>query len=112
MNKPHTVSPEFPGVDLYGVRVANTGGLWPPCRVTFSDSERSMVVTGNRGVSNTRLEVASKLLEEPDFGGKVDCLITHDLPFEKGVETLNVMLSTGTRVVNDELVVRLVLDML
>ena len=109
---PHTVSPEFPGVDLYGVRVANTGGLWPPCRVTFSDSERSMVVTGNRGVSNTRLEAASKLLEEPDFGGKVDCLITHDLPFEKGVETLNVMLSTGTRVVNGELVVRLVLDML
>ena len=108
---PHTVSPEFPGVDLYGVRVANTGGLWPPCRVTFSDSERSMVVTGNRGVSNTRLEAASKLLEEPDFGGKVDCLITHDLPFEKGVETLNVMLSTGTRVVNGELVVRLVLDM-
>lgn len=109
---PHTVSLEFPGVDLYGVRVANTGGLWPPCRVTFSDSERSMVVTGNRGVSNTRLEAASKLLEEPDFGGKVDCLITHDLPFEKGVETLNVMLSTGTRVVNGELVVRLVLDML
>ena len=47
-----------------------------------------MVVTGNRGVSNTRLEAASKLLEEPDFGGKVDCLITHDLLFEKGVETL------------------------
>ncbi|MEV0572999.1 hypothetical protein AB0H79_10900 [Micrococcus luteus] len=106
-----TISPELPGVDLHGVRAANTGGPWPPARVSFSSSERSTAVTGNRGVPNRRLEAAAILLEEPDFGDRADRLITHDQPLSKGVETLNSMLATGSRVVDGELVIRLVIGM-
>lgn len=108
---PGTISPELPGIDLHGVRAANTGGPWPPARVSFSSAERSTVVTGNRGVPNRRLEAAAILLEEPDFGDRADRLITHDQPLREGVETLNSMLSSGSRVVDGELVIRLVIGM-
>ncbi len=104
-------SPELPGVDLHGVRAANTGGPWPPARVTFSSAELSTVMTGNRGVPNRKLEEAATLLEDPEFGHKTDHLITHDLPLQEGVDVLNSLLSTGDRVVDGELVIRLVIDM-
>lgn len=108
---PGTISAELPGVDLSGVRVANTGGPWPPRSTTFSRADSSIVITGNRGVTNRRLEAAATLLEESEFGNRADQLITHDLQLEKGVEALNSILSTGSRVLNGELVIRLVIEM-
>lgn len=105
-----TISPELPGVDLHGVRIANTGGTWPPSRVTFTNSEISIVTTGNRGVPNSRLEAAATLLEESEFDGRFDHLITHDLQLREGVEALNTMLSTGSRLVDGDLVIRLVIN--
>ena len=58
-----------------------------------------------------RLQAAAAQLEETEFGQNADRLITHDLLLREGVEVLNAMLSTRSRVVNEELVVRLVVGM-
>lgn len=108
---PGSSSAELPGVDLHGVRMANTGGAWPPSRIAFASSALSLVATGNRGVPSSRLERAANLLEDPEFGRRADQLITHDLPFEEGVDTLNAMLSSESRVVDGELVMRLVIGL-
>lgn len=68
-------------------------------------------MTGNRGVPNGRLQAVAAQLEETEFGQNADRLITHDLLLREGVEVLNAMLSTRSRVVNEELVVRLVIGM-
>ncbi|WP_104196404.1 alcohol dehydrogenase catalytic domain-containing protein [Cryobacterium sp. M15] len=103
-------SPGLPGVDLHGVRAANTGGSWPPARITFSNAPNSVVLTGNRGVTNARLEGAASNLIDSDFGSQADRLITHDVGVEDGLKILNQMIHTGTRTVGDELVLRLVID--
>ena len=106
-----SVSPLLLGVDLHGVRAANTGGPWPPTRILFSSAGRSLALTGNRGVTNKRLEASAVLLEDPDFGEQVDHLITHDCDMENGIEILNQMMSSGSRVIGGELVMRLVIAM-
>ena len=70
-----------------------------------------MALTGNRGVTNERLEASAVLLEDPDFGEQADHLITHDCDMEHGVEILNQMMSSGSRVIDGELVMRLVIAM-
>lgn len=108
---PGNMSSVLPGVDPHGVRMANTGGAWPPSRISFSDTDRSLVLTGNRGVPNSRLEQAANLLTDPEFGSLADRLITHDLPLAPGVDTLNTMLASQSRLVGGQLVMRLVIGL-
>lgn len=105
-----SVSSEFPGIDLHKVRMMNTGGGWPPSREIFSDSRRATALTGNRGVTTTQLVNSSVLLQDSNLGLFVDGLITHDCGTEEGVEILNKMIGSGSRVIDGSLVMRLVIS--
>lgn len=107
---PGSTSLEFPDVDLHQVRMVNTGGSWPPNRVVFSDSRRMTVLTGNRGVSTTRLKNASIFLQNLGSESLIDRLITHDCGVQEGVEILNKMINSCSRVIDGLLVMRLVIS--
>jgi threonine dehydrogenase-like Zn-dependent dehydrogenase len=107
---PDSASRHFPGIDLAGVRAANTGGPLPPYSVSWSDGSAAAVrFTGNRGVTGRALAEAAGELERA--GGRYDVLLTHRRSLGDGVDVMNRMIATRGRVVDDELVVRLVIDM-
>ncbi|MGW2276410.1 alcohol dehydrogenase catalytic domain-containing protein [Streptomyces sp. NPDC001770] len=97
-----------PGVDLAGVRAANTGGPQPPHRVVWSDGRGTTTAfTGNRGVTGAALAAAAaELGRQPERYGR---LLTHRLGPEAGVDVMN-RLVAGGRVVGGEVVVRLVIE--
>ncbi|GCD45994.1 alcohol dehydrogenase catalytic domain-containing protein [Streptomyces paromomycinus] len=99
----------YPGVDLSGVRAANTGGPLPPRRVTWSGGTGPGVrFTGNRGVTGAALAAAAgELTRRPD---RYRRLLTHRRALESGTELMN-RLVDGGRLVDGELVVRLVVEM-
>ncbi|WP_067853168.1 MDR/zinc-dependent alcohol dehydrogenase-like family protein [Nocardia shimofusensis] len=99
----------LPGVDLAGVRAANTGGPWPPAAVRFSSGERQIVCTGNRGVTTQRLRTAADELAAE--AADVDSLLTHDVGLTVGVEVMNALCAERRRTVDDRRVMRLVVTM-
>jgi hypothetical protein len=99
----------LPGVDISGVRQANTGGPWPPAAVTFTAPGRRIVLTGNRGVTTAQLTAAATALRTwPD---SIDALLTHTVGIEESIHYLDTIITTRTRVVDGELILRLVVDM-
>ncbi|MFF4493642.1 alcohol dehydrogenase catalytic domain-containing protein [Streptomyces sp. NPDC001546] len=106
---PDARSAFHPGVDLAGVRAANTGGPRPAHRVVWSDGRGTTTAfTGNRGVTGEALAAAAaELGRQP---GRYGRLLTHRLGPEAGVEVMN-RLVAGGRVVDGELVVRLVIEL-
>ncbi|MFJ2906740.1 alcohol dehydrogenase catalytic domain-containing protein [Streptomyces sp. NPDC091279] len=100
----------FPGVDLPGVRAANTGGPVPPHSVSWSDGSTPEVrFTGNRGVRGEALAAAAAELERA--GGGYDVLLTHRRSLAAGADLMNRMIAQDGRVVDDALVMRLVVDL-
>ncbi|MFF9852291.1 alcohol dehydrogenase catalytic domain-containing protein [Streptomyces litmocidini] len=106
---PDARSAFHPGVDLAGVRAANTGGPRPPHRVVWSDGRGTTTAfTGNRGVTGEALAAAAaELGRQPERYGR---LLTHRLGPEAGVDVMN-RLVAGGRVVDGEVVVRLVIEL-
>ncbi|MCF4123371.1 alcohol dehydrogenase catalytic domain-containing protein [Antribacter sp. KLBMP9083] len=94
------------GVDLGGVRAANTGGPWPPRRVVWSQGARQVQVTGNRGVTSAALSKAAA--DVASLGAAVVPLITHRTDLQGGADLMNRMVSAGSRHIDGRLVVRLV----
>ncbi|KUN90519.1 alcohol dehydrogenase catalytic domain-containing protein [Streptomyces caeruleatus] len=105
---PLATTPLLPGVDLDGVRRANTGGPWPPATTTFTRPGLSLTLSGNRGVTNAQLLAAAEALRAD---GSADPLLTHVMPLEPGVRHLNRIIGDRTRTVDGELVLRLVIDL-
>ncbi|MFD4656447.1 alcohol dehydrogenase catalytic domain-containing protein [Kitasatospora sp. NPDC058444] len=105
---PRAATPLLPGVDLDGVRRANTGGSWPPATTTFTRPGLSLTLSGNRGVTSPQLVAAAEALRTD---GTADPLLTHVLELEPGVRHLNRIIGDRTRTVDGELVVRLVIDL-
>ena len=105
---PRATTPLLPGVDLDGVRRANTGGPWPPATTTFTRLGLRVTLSGNRGVTNPQLLAAAEALRTDTTA---DPLLTHVLPLEPGVDHLNRIIGDRTRLVDDELVIRLVIDL-
>lgn len=105
---PRATTPLLPGVDLDGVRRANTGGPWPPAVTTFARQGLSVALSGNRGVTNAQLLASAAALRADSTA---DGLLTHVLPLEPGVRHLNRIIRDRTRTVDGELVVRLVIDL-
>ncbi|MBO1419184.1 alcohol dehydrogenase catalytic domain-containing protein [Streptomyces sp. FH025] len=106
----HATSRHFPGVDLPGVRAANTGGPVPPHEVRWSDGRTPPVrFTGNRGVTGRALAAAAAELTASN--GRFDVLITHRRSLREGAELMNRMIYGRSRVVDGELVMRLVVDL-
>ncbi len=106
---PGSLCTSLPGIDPVGVRAANTGGTWPPVTSRFVGNGLDMTLSGNRGVHTSRLAAAAEELAGAD--GRVDRLVTHDVDLETGVDIMNVLCRDRTRVVDDALVVRLVVEM-
>ncbi|MFJ1644334.1 alcohol dehydrogenase catalytic domain-containing protein [Streptomyces sp. NPDC088258] len=106
---PEARSAFHPGVDLAGVRAANTGGPRPPHRVVWSDGRGTTTAfTGNRGVTGAALAAAAaELGRRPERYAR---LLTHRLAPEAGVDVMN-RLVAGGRVVDGEVVVRLVIEL-
>nr|WP_296775495.1 alcohol dehydrogenase catalytic domain-containing protein [Rhodococcus sp. (in: high G+C Gram-positive bacteria)] len=98
----------LPGVDIAGVRQANTGGPMPPAVTTFSRGGLRVALTGNRGVTNDQLTSAAAALTES--GRSLDALLTHQLDIDEGTAVMNTICENRTRVVDGQLVVRLVVD--
>ncbi|MDR7384925.1 alcohol dehydrogenase catalytic domain-containing protein [Promicromonospora iranensis] len=96
----------LPGVDLVGVRAANTGGPWPPRRTVWESGERQIRLTGNRGVTSAALAVAAA--ELVTYGPDLAPLITHRTDLRGGADLMNRMVSARSRHIDDRLVVRLV----
>ncbi|NNN30936.1 hypothetical protein HLK59_11250 [Streptomyces sp. S3(2020)] len=96
------------GERLDGVRRANTGGPWPPATTTFTRSGLSLTLSGNRGVTNPQLLAAAETLRTDTTA---DPLLTHVLPLEPGVRHLDQIIGDRTRVIDGELVMRLVIDL-
>ena len=105
---PDARTPLLPGVDLPAVRAANTGGPWPPSTVTFAQRDRRIVCSGNRGVTNTQLVAAAG--ELVDWGGSIDALLTHEVSVEEAPRDLDAICAGRSRIVDGELVMRLVVD--
>lgn len=96
----------LPGVDLVGVRAANTGGPWPPRRTVWESGERQIRLTGNRGVTSAALAAAAA--ELVTCGPGLAPLITHRTDLEGGADLMNRMVSARSRHIDDRLVIRLV----
>lgn len=96
----------LPGVDLVGVRAANTGGPWPPRRTMWESDRRQIRLTGNRGV--TSLALARAAAELMTLGEVLRPLITHRTDLQGGADLMNRMVSARSRHIDDRLVVRLV----
>ncbi|APA99971.1 alcohol dehydrogenase catalytic domain-containing protein [Nocardia seriolae] len=98
----------LPGIDLPGVRQANTGGPWPPVSVTYTGRGHRLTLTGNRGVTTAALTAAAETLSAwPD---SIDVLLSHVVGMSEGVRYINEIITTGTRIVDGELVLRLVVN--
>lgn len=98
----------LPGVDIAGIRHANTGGPVPPAVTTFSRGSVRVSLTGNRGVTNDQLVSAAAALNSADTA--IDGLLTHQRGVEDGTALMNTICEERTRVVDGELVIRLVVD--
>ncbi|MFV4912411.1 alcohol dehydrogenase catalytic domain-containing protein [Microbacterium lacticum] len=96
----------FPGVDLSGIRTANTGGAWPPRRTLAAFDDRKVVFTGNRGVTSQRLAAAAADLSVNET--LVAPLISHVLDMHEAAQLMNQMVATRSRHIDDRLVMRLV----
>jgi 2-epi-valiolone-7-phosphate 1-reductase len=98
----------LPGVDIAGVRQANTGGPVPPAVTTFRRGNFEVALTGNRGVTTDQLTSSAAALTT--VGDEIDALLTHQLDLDAGAELMNTICRDRTRVVDGRLVVRLVVD--
>jgi hypothetical protein len=96
----------LPGVDLGGVRAANTGGPWPPRRTVWESDGRQVRLTGNRGVTSPALARAAADLVP--LGESLRPLITHRTDLQGGADLMNKMVSARSRHIDGRLVVRLV----
>lgn len=99
----------LPGVDIAGVRQANTGGPTPPAITTFTRGALRVALTGNRGVTNHQLASAAAALTSA--GDTIDTLLTHQLGIDEGTALMNVICEKRTREVDGELVIRLVVNL-
>ncbi|WP_037159502.1 alcohol dehydrogenase catalytic domain-containing protein [Rhodococcoides fascians] len=99
----------LPGVDIAGVRQANTGGPTPPAVTTFSRGAQRVAFTGNRGVTNDQLTAAATALTAADDA--IDGLLTHRRDIVEGTALMNTICEQRTRVVDGELVMRLVVGL-
>lgn len=102
-------TPLIPGIDLDGIRQAGTGGPWPPRTSVFVRDRQRVAFSGNRGVTSDQLKSAANELsqEEPAFKN----LLTHIVEIEDGAKFMNRMVDGKTRIIDGELVMRLVVDM-
>jgi hypothetical protein len=96
-------------VDIAGVRQANTGGPTPPAVTTFSRGAQRVAFTGNRGVTNDQLTAAATALASADDA--IDGLLTHRRDIVEGTALMNTICEQRTRVVDGELVMRLVVGL-
>ncbi|MEV6769291.1 alcohol dehydrogenase catalytic domain-containing protein [Nocardia sp. NPDC051030] len=96
----------LPGIDISGVRQANTGGPWPPATITFAAPGRRVALTGNRGVTSDQLIASATALRTWD--DSIDLLLTHTVGIEESIHYFNTIIATRTRIVDGELVLRLV----
>ncbi len=99
----------LPGVDIAGVRQANTGGPTPPAVTTFTRGSQRVALTGNRGVTNGQLTAAATALTIAD--DSIDELLTHRRGIDEGTALMNTICEQRTRVVDGGLVIRLVVDL-
>ncbi|AJW38118.1 2,3-butanediol dehydrogenase, R-alcohol forming, - and -acetoin-specific [Rhodococcus sp. B7740] len=99
----------LPGVDIAGVRQANTGGPTPPAVTTFTRGSQRVALTGNRGVTNGQLTAAATALTFAE--DSIDGLLTHRRGIDEGTALMNTICEQRTRIVDDELVIRLVVDL-
>lgn len=99
----------LPGVDIAGVRHANTGGPWPPTVTTFARGPLNVSLTGNRGVTNDQLCAAATALTTSTT--TIDTLLTHQRDLDTGAALVNEICEHRTRVVDGQLVIRLVIDL-
>ncbi|WP_028477052.1 alcohol dehydrogenase catalytic domain-containing protein [Nocardia sp. CNY236] len=106
---PDARSAQLPGVDLPGVRQANTGGPWPPASVTVDTGTHRLTLTGNRGTATAQLTAAAEALRRWD--DSVDMLLTHIVGMVEGVRYINEIITTRTRIIGGELVMRLVVNL-
>ncbi|MGQ3383225.1 alcohol dehydrogenase catalytic domain-containing protein [Glutamicibacter sp. TV12E] len=106
---PQDQSRHFPGVDLTGIRAANTGGPWPPNRTIHESENAKVAFTGNRGVTSNALAQAATDLTGiiPD----VAPLISHSLDLQPAVELMNHMVATQSRHIDSRPIMRLVISM-
>lgn len=106
---PDAVAGTVPGVDLVGIRTANTGGPWPPRRTIAESNGRTIAFTGNRGVTSRSLtRAAADLVSNP---GQVSPLISHVLDMDSAVELMNRMIAQQSRHIGEHMVMRLVITM-
>lgn len=103
---PHDIVRALPGVDIGGIRAANTGGPWPPRRMIAEFGSGTIAVTGNRGVTSPRLaRAAADLASAPDLA---EALITHVLDMDSAAQFMNRMIALKGRHIDDQIVMRLV----
>lgn len=106
---PDGVADTLPGIDLAGIRAANTGGPWPPCRTIAESNGRTIAFTGNRGVTSQRLARAAADLT--NIPAQVSPLISHVLDVDSSVDLMNRMVAQQSRHIDDETIMRLVIAM-
>lgn len=96
----------LPGIDPAGARAANTGGGWPPAAVRFTGRGLDLVMTGNRGVTTSRLATAARELAAAD--DRTDLLLTHEVELGNGPEIINAVCAGRRREVDGRRLLRVV----
>ncbi|AXL12572.1 alcohol dehydrogenase [Microbacterium foliorum] len=106
---PDAVANTLPGIDLAGIRAANTGGPWPPRRTNTESNGHTIAFTGNRGVMSQHLtRAAADLTSNP---AQVSPLISHVVDMDSSVDIMNRMVARQSRHIDGETIMRLVIAM-